>query len=847
MGIMDILKSAAGTHGAGKGAGAPASRIPSIDTATQKGYIETAKQLKSIQGSMRDIARSGSHEGLKKLSQQARKLQPVQRAIQDVLKAEVAYIEALQSESATIDDQVKLYNELSAAKQKQIRLSNEAQGAFGRLKNVSDDLRANKWPLLWAAGLRDLTKVVSAANRGFDAMARSGQALDQSFGSLAATTGRFTLNMKIASLQASLFGHSAKDSEAAFALLTEALGGTSEAVEEVSSQFGDMAKIAKFSGLGMAEAAAFAEKNWKRLGKTMEESNEDLARMSLSTANLNKLFGDGKVNTAEFARTVQDLAFQSGNYNQNTRFLTESLNHELAVQLSLGKTREAAMHDAKQNLIAAGKINIAGALDFGTKLQAEFDAGSKNVEDYIDRFGAEGRVLFKMLEQGVTSGGTLLGFQKLIEGSSEMQGNIQDMIRADAARAGGGTLAAVYGQGMDQQQLINAQEAVREEQFDAIRGAKGKVATDKALEELFPDADLTSARIQDFAKTLQKDPAADARKAFRKATAVVPGTKAESLTDKLIGMIGGAKWFVGITSAFTTLLGAIGELPGSLAGILALMHGPAMLRGAKGLGGRIGGMFSRGGGKVPGLSQFAGAGARAPRMRMGGKMGLMGAGAIAAGIVNAASAYADAYQEAGRILGKNDEAVTSLDRAAVGAAAAINGILFGLPEMIFGEDTIKTIAESIYKPADWLYAGIQKVKSLLGIGPDMEGGTLTDKESYEAALKRKGSAAQGMSQEEYTLYVKQRQMLRERKAKLDPTQTDAATAVQASGAAAEEATALPTSGGDSPPKTKAPAAAGGASARATASTSGGRLILEVENFESVLAQIQNDQTVYAPT
>ncbi len=83
--------------------------------------------------------------------------------------------------------------------------------------------------------------------------------------------------------------------------------------------------------------------------------------------------------------------------------------------------------------------------------------------------------------------------------------------------------------------------------------------------------------------------------------------------------------------------------------------------------------------------------------------------------------------------------------------------------------------------------------------------------------------------------------------KIPPTQTDAATAVQASGAAAEEATALPTQGSDSPPKTVAPPAVGGASARATASSSGGKLILEVENFDAVLAQVQNDQTAYGTT
>jgi hypothetical protein len=176
--------------------------------------------------------------------------------------------------------------------------------------------------------------------------------------------------------------------------------------------------------------------------------------------------------------------------------------------------------------------------------------------------------------------------------------------------------------------------------------------------------------------------------------------------------------------------------------------------------------------------------------------------------------------------------------------------------MIFGEDTIKTIAEGIYKPADWLYAGIQKVKNLLGLGDDTESfDEKSDEEKYEEAKKNKNSRANDMSQEEYTAYVKHRQMLRDRKkdgltptepdlaTKTSPTETDAATAVQASGAKAEEATALPTSGqGESVPKTKAGPGGGVASGKATASTSGGKLILEVEGFDGVVAQIQNDQT-----
>jgi hypothetical protein len=173
--------------------------------------------------------------------------------------------------------------------------------------------------------------------------------------------------------------------------------------------------------------------------------------------------------------------------------------------------------------------------------------------------------------------------------------------------------------------------------------------------------------------------------------------------------------------------------------------------------------------------------------------------------------------------------------------------------MIFGEDTIKTIAEGIYKPADWLYEGIQKVKNLLGLGDD-DGGIeeMSDEEKYEQAKKAPGSAANRMDQDEYTEYMKYKKIHQARKkaqgdtpegTTLRDTQIADAQAAHAEGAKAEEATALPTQAkGESVPKTKAAPGGGTASGKAVASTSGGKLILEVDGFDGVVAQIQEGQT-----
>ena len=353
---------------------------------------------------------------------------------------------------------------------------------------------------------------------------------------------------------------------------------------------------------------------------------------------------------------------------------------------------------------------------------------------------------------------------------------------------------------------------------------------------MFPDADVSSSKFQKFAAKLQTDPKANARKAFRAVTAIQPGKKEDPSEAFFSKIAHGSEWFAKALGMFTTMAGALGELPGSLAGLMALMYGPKML-------GKAGGMLAKPGRAIGGAFKGAGGAAmKIPGMKMAGKAaGIAGKGLGAAAkflgpiaaVTMAAYAYQDAFFKAGKILGKNEEDVTNLERTTVGAAAAINGILLGIPELIFGPDTVKNIASGLTKPADWLS------DLIFGGDDDVAKGKPSDEEMYQAARKRGGSALE-MSQAEWNA---QNAAKRDEGVKVPPTETDAATAVQASGAAAEEATALPTQGSDSPPKTAAPPAAGsGASARATASTSGGRLILEVENFDAIMAQVQNDQT-----
>ena len=582
-GPLDILKSMAGGHSkSGAGASASAPKLPAMDSKTIKSYKELATTLKDIQTEMKSIATSkGATSELGNLAKKARKLQPLLKAIEDVKKAEKAYIKLMKSSTATIHDQVKAYNKLAAAKKKQIQVGNEQRGMLGRLKNVMGGF--SKMNILMAGmalATREVVLVARQANEGFDVMARSGQALGKSIGQLTSATALYSFGLNKAAISGALMGHSGEDSKKAFQLLTQTFGGTGDAVANVSSNFGDLATIAKFSGMSIGDAAAFADKNWKRLGKTMEDSAGDIAQMGMNTSHLNALFGAGKVDTREYAQTVSDLSFQSGNYNQNTKFLIESLNRELAVQLSLGKSRDAAMASARKNLEKAGNANLVGAQILGRKLQAEFNASGMTTSEAMVRFGSQGELVLSILEEGIEKGNNLFALAEIMKGSTEMQGELNKEVRRDAARGGSMGLVTGVTENIGQQLVLEREEKIRTAKFAAIRGAeKGDFTgiTEK-LEALFPGVEdikdkekRAEARelIEQFGRTIRKDPKVDAREEFAKIIeAIMPAEdpeKAKDPVDKFLEKVGGAKMFMNMIGTVTRLPEVIMGLPVSIA------------------------------------------------------------------------------------------------------------------------------------------------------------------------------------------------------------------------------------------------------------------------------------------
>jgi hypothetical protein len=541
-----------------------------MDSKTKKSYKEIGDTLNGIKASMKSLATStGASAQLNELAKKARKLQPLYKAIEDVKNAEAEYLKLMKSSKATIHEQVKSYNKLAAAKRKQIQIGNEQKGMMGRLKNVMGGF--GKANILLAIGmgiLRDASIIAKQAGEGFDVMARSGQALNKTFEELGYSTGNYMVQLNAASIAGATWGHTATDSKQAFQLLVQTLGGTDAAVSNVSNNFGEFAKIAKYSGISLGDAAAYADKNWKRLGKTVEDSNDDMAQMGLNTANLNSLFGEGSVDTKEYARTVSDLAFQSGNYNQNTKFLIESLNREVAIQLSLGKSREAAMGSAKRNLERAGKVNLLGIQMLAQKLEKEFEGREVTLEAMQEKFGSEGEMVYEMFKTGKFKGNDLFALAEVAKDSSELQGAMQNMYREDAAR-GGTALMATGAGNYGQQRLMQIQEERRDVEFEAVKTAKEEDLP-KALEAIFADFEGAGKRdIDAFAKALREDPQADARAEFEKVIlAIKPKEGKKDPVEAFLEQVKGEAVVIAI-AALTTLPDAIKALPVSIALALA--------------------------------------------------------------------------------------------------------------------------------------------------------------------------------------------------------------------------------------------------------------------------------------
>ncbi len=822
-GPLDILRRMGGAAGTGR------SASPALPAYSDK----DASMLKIVEKRMQSINKAVK-EGKSNWNQMAdaRSLEGARDALKGLKIQQKAFNKVMKDGNATLKDRIKAYDKLANASAKSNKAQedtereiNESRGAVGRFKNVLDDLAKYKGFYLLTAAVKDLNMVFGDMNQHLDIMARSGQLTDTTFGSLAKTTAMYSGNMRLAMIQSSLMGVSADDSNKAFAQLTETFGGTLDVATKLRENWFEMSQLARASGLGMADVAGIMSQGFKRLGEDSETSLNNIAHMAKETERLTQQFGKGKINTKEFSAAVQTLAYSTGFYNQNTRMVIDTLSREISAQLALGKSRTAATESAVENLKMAGNVNIVGIEKFRKEITGAYNASDDKaayLAKLTDDFGSEGELIASMLERGTLNTQTgLFAFENIVKGSTKLQSSMLENMRITAL-TGPQELMAM-GVDFGKALRMEAESNLMADKLQAIaRGDQG------AAEKLFTGDKRTEEQNSLIAE-LKKDPqmgrvamlkkfyttgGADeiAEKAMEGSTVGDPEWK------RYVSGKDGLGWFLGMTNIMTAMSDLIRKMPSAFGLVLGGLILRKMMTPGMGAGG-VGGMLKGAGGRVT-----AGLGSAAKIL---GPLAVIGAQIYA---------WGDGMSRAAEIMGKSENAVTLLDRVAAGAANAVSQLTLGIVDagkLARGETLLQrgiyAASAGLMEKGLGLIGRMKESGTFLGFGDaNVSEGKRTEQE-FENAKKMGWTTAGTLA--EYTA-----------------ESSDARKVFDAQHAEAKgkEEVSVPTQGkGESTPEisTAASAGSGGsASARATASTSGGRLILEVENFDAVLAQVQNDQT-----
>lgn len=614
---------------------------------------------------------------------EARSLQKAQKSMKEFNKEQKNYNSLMRNGSASMKDKVKAYGKLATSRKKAIddtkeynKVLNETKGAAGRALNVLNELPIGMMAL---AGATNAVRIaLGQANEGFQAMARNGQVAGKSMGDLAKSTGMFVVGMNLASISAAKFGIVPEESNKAFAQLTETFGGTGKAVNTLGAQWESLSQIAAVSGIGMTAMSNLVSDNFRKVGGTMEQALEaakdQVADLSMVTAELNARFGAGSVNTAEFADAINNLAFGSSFANQNSRMLTETLGRELQMQLALGKAPEAAMKAATKNIEMAGKVNIVGITQFRQKIQEEYAAAQKEGTgaDYLaslgEKFGSQGEIIGNMLEtKTLMDSKNLFAFQEAVDQSTGLRDQMLDDMRSSAA---GGDVSALLAKGLG---IREAQYMVAE--ADLLNTKLGKLTkTGKegaaAAEDLFGkdwEKKEDSGKVREFIKAQASGDfsKAEMQTKFRD----MPGAKLPGDVSPQKAFLGDtikAGWFTGITSAFKTIPGLLNTAVGS---IVSGIGGAIALWGAKSIAAKV-----MGGMGVPGMGGVAGMGAKLLK----GGLVTAAVGVGAAGFVDAAGRMREKKEAGESFLGmEKDEGGLMGSRAGGALQATASGALMG--------------------------------------------------------------------------------------------------------------------------------------------------------------------------
>lgn len=846
-GPLDILRSIAG-RGTGPQGGAPRTSLPAYTD-------EDARVMKKVTKSIEDIQKAvKASEGAWEKMGDARSLHAVQKTLKKLKDTQKDFNEVMRDGNSDIEARLDVYNKLAKAQGKhteQIKASrremNEAHGMAGRLLNVLDDMERNKGPIKLAAVMSDLSIVLKDVNEGFDQLARGGQLTDASLGGLAASTARYSANMRIAMIRAALLGYSAEDSNKAFATLTETYGGTADVAASLEERWTGLAKLGRISGLGITGVTDMMRQGYERLGETAEETGDAIARMVQITSQQNKMFGAGKVNTREFAQAVQSLAYSQGFYNQNTRILVETLGREIQTQLALGKSRKAATEGAVKNLQLAAKVNIRGVESFANTVRANYEqakakgpaAEAEFFANIREQYGAAGEEVEHLIKStGLRGAEAFFTFENLVRGSSEMQSNMMETLRMSAFQGPG----ALMGFGLDMGEALRMTN-----QMDLMATKLNAVAAGSkdSLKNLFgKDVDLKDEKVKAFAKTLgEMGPATTVAQKQAMYTEYLgaggiaepmPGEAAGDILEKLLADTEGTGWFLTMSSMANVVKTFFASFPFAktalVLGSLSLLR-PALFKLLK--AGGAGALLSRG------ATAVAGAGGR--MAMMAGRAGVVGLAlyTVGAGIKSLfdAADFGDMFQEGqagfGAYLG-------------VWAGSMLNKFGAG-----FSKEEIKKLALGTHKGkltavGDAFYDFYEK----WWLDADYVGG-------FTNALKRLGAGMAGIIKEAWLNtkaafgFGDEDRIKRVREGLLTggpgPTSPEAAVFDTQEGDATTRADAAAPGSTSLPPRAAIAGtpARGSRSARATASLSGGHLILEVSNWEDVLAESQHNMAALA--
>ena len=544
----------------------------------------------------------------------AKALINVKKALEDVKKAEDEFNAVMQDTNSSIEKRAALYEKLAKAKNKQLKTQDEevkkareSEGMMGRAKNVLADMAKNWKTLGGGIVLTIVTKGLKDATQSFDILAESSQLTNLTFGEMATTTAMYSVQLNLASLKAAQFGVSTEESTVAFAKLTKVYGGTREAVDDLGEGWSDMVQIAKISGIGMEGFTDLATQGMMRLGESMDTTKANAVDISKATASMNQRFGKGAANAKEFTNAVTSLAFAQGFYNQSTKLTIDTLAREVNMQLALGRSREAALGIAKENIEMAGKAGILGVQAFTEDLVSGYAAakakdletgGSAAAEAFLAervgagdtaQFGADTAVIEHMLKSGETN---LFAMQGMIEGSSAFQ---KEMLLQIKVAAAGGDRGALIKLGVDDPKKFEAMIArgsLINQQLATI--AEGDEETSKSMiQQLFGDKQTGAQKeFIESARGGEFESKADMFEAYYKLT----DTDTSGLTDEAGRELGLEHWLSDTKTKgwFAGTVGLLGQVTDILAKILLAAGAAGTAIGTIGAGGGIAALLGGG-------------------------------------------------------------------------------------------------------------------------------------------------------------------------------------------------------------------------------------------------------------